>query len=209
MSDVAAPPTSPPPPLPPADQDPLAVLASWRAEAHRAGLLEPDAMVVATATPGGTPSARVVLCRGVVGRGVWFYTNYQSRKGRELERNPRAAAVFYWAQLGRQVRVEGRVSKLPAAESDAYFAGRPRGSQLASAASPQSRPVANTDEVRARAAELARTYEGRAVPRPPHWGGYVLLANSVELWIAGADRLHDRRLYRWRGGRWIVVNLAP
>ncbi len=152
---------------------------------------------------------RFVLCRGVDEAGLRFFTNYESRKGLELEANAQAAAVFHWAASARQVRVEGRVEKLSAEESDAYFRSRPRGSRIASAVSPQSRPIANLEDLYARCADLEARLAGAEVPRPAHWGGYLLRATVVELWRGGPDRLHDREHYVRRGDSWHMTRLAP
>ena len=154
-----------------ADPNPIEQFRGWFGEALAADLHEPNAMTLATATPDGRPSARVVLLKGFDERGFVFYTNYEGRKSRELEANPRAALVFYWGELERQVRVEGRVSRVPDGESDAYFAGRPRGSQLGALASEQSRPVRDRGGLERRLRELEGEYEGREVPRPAFWGG--------------------------------------
>jgi pyridoxamine 5'-phosphate oxidase len=166
-------------------------------------------MALATVSADGAPSARIVLCRGIDARGVRFFTSYGSRKAGELEATKRAAAVFHWASLGRQVRLEGRVERATAEESDAYFQARPRGHQLAGAVSPQSHPIADLDELRGRWRELEEKLAGAPVPRPADWGGYWLLADRIEIWKAGADRLHDRMLYERRGAEWSGVRLAP
>jgi pyridoxamine 5'-phosphate oxidase len=188
---------------------PLATLAEWIGEAERAGLPEPEAMALATVGVGGVPSLRFVLCRGVDERGLRFFTNFESRKGRELADNPHAAAVFHWASMARQVRVEGRVERLPAEDSDAYFRSRPRGSQIASAVSPQSRPIESLEDLQARCADLEARLAGAEVPRPAHWGGFLLHATAVELWRGGPDRLHDRLRYVRRGEAWDATRLAP
>jgi len=188
---------------------PLETVADWIEEARRAGATEPEAMALATATPGGVPSVRIVLCRGVDARGIRFFTNYESRKGGELDRNPHAAAAFHWPELRRQARLEGPVERLGAAESDAYFDARPRGHQLSAWASAQSRPIGSADELRRRMAELTERYEGRVVPRPPYWGGYLLRATAVELWTHGVDRLHDRLRHELRDGVWTAQRLSP
>lgn len=189
--------------------DPLRALDAWRAEAARLEVIEPDAMALATATPEGRPAVRMVLLRGIAGRELHFFTNYESRKADEIQANPWAAAVFFWSVLKRQVRVEGPVSRLPAERSDAYFASRPRGHQLAAWASPQSRPIESLEVLARRVEELDRRFAGGPVPRPPGWGGYALLAERVELWIGGADRLHERQLYVWDGATWTRQQLAP
>jgi pyridoxamine 5'-phosphate oxidase len=155
-------------------RDPVEQFRRWFEEALAADLHEPNAMILATATPEGKPSARVVLLKGFDERGFAFYTNYEGRKARELEENPQAALLFYWGELERQVRIEGRVSRLSDAESDAYFKSRPRGSQLGAWVSEQSRPVEGRDVLDGRLRDLERRYEGREIPRPPFWGGYRL-----------------------------------
>jgi pyridoxamine 5'-phosphate oxidase len=188
---------------------PLATLAAWIEEARRLGAPDPDAMALATSGPAGAPSVRVVFCRGIDEEGLRFFTNYESRKGRELEAMPLAAAVFYWPALERQVRVEGRVEKLPPEESDAYFRSRPRGSRIASSVSPQSRPIASLDELKTQADALEASLAGAEVPRPAHWGGYLLRPTSVELWRGGGFRLHDRVVHVRSGDAWQAVRLGP
>jgi pyridoxamine 5'-phosphate oxidase len=183
--------------LPP---EPLALAATWLAEAGRSGTQpNPDAMVLATCGSDGRPSARVVLCKGIdpAAGSVRFVGNYNSRKGRELAANPRAALVFHWDHLHRQVRIEGMVHKATSADSDRYFATRNRESQLGAHASEQSDPVGSRAALRAQLdAVQARYPDGAAVPRPAHWGGFVMWADAVELWVEGAARLHDRALWR-------------
>jgi pyridoxamine 5'-phosphate oxidase len=186
-------------------------VAAWLDEARAKGVLEPEAMALATCV-GGVPSARFVLCRGIDaidGGGVRFFTSYESRKAQELEANPRAAVVFHWAALARQVRIEGTVSRLPAADSDAYFAARPRGSQLAASVSPQSRVITSLDELRQKQVALATELKDRPVPRPATWGGYRLAASRVELWTSGADRMHERLVFEREGDGWKESRLAP
>ncbi len=175
--------------------EPLALFAAWMAAAVDAGLREPNAMTLATATPDGRPSARVVLLKGVDARGLAFYTNYQSRKGQELAANPWAALCFWWGPLERQVRIEGPVEPLPAAESDAYFQSRPRGSRLGAWVSQQSAVIPGRAQLEARLAALEQEYAGSDPPRPPHWGGYLLVPQMVEFWQGGPHRLHDRLRY--------------
>lgn len=189
----------------------LEQLERWLADALAAGLAEPHAMVVATAGGDGAPGARTVLLRGLDERGLRFHTNYRSRKGRELAANPRATLVFPWYPLQRQVTVDGAVERVGAAESDAYFARRPRASRIAAAASPQSDPIASRAELERRFAELEAEYAGVAdPPRPSHWGGYLVVPSSVEFWQGRRDRLHDRLRYRRvAAGGWVVERLAP
>jgi pyridoxamine 5'-phosphate oxidase len=190
------------------DPDPLRQFAAWYSQAADA-VDTPEAVVLATATSSGGPSARMVLLKGFDQRGFVFYTNYFSRKGQEIAQNPRAAMLFHWSPLGRQVRVEGAVHRIDAAESDAYFKTRPPGSRLSAAASPQSRPVASRDVLETAVAELASRYPDGAVPRPDEWGGLRLVASRFEFWQHGDDRLHDRFTYRREGERWAVERLGP
>jgi len=166
-------------------------------------------MTLATATRGGRTSARMVLLKGIDDRGFLFFTNYASRKGRELAANPHAALVFYWREVNRQVRVTGRVSKLPGAESDAYFATRPHGSRLAALASRQSAVIPSRAALETRFAELERRYPGDSPPRPINWGGYRVHPDEIEFWQQGANRLHDRLRYRKSRGAWILERLSP
>ncbi len=191
------------------ESDPVAQFARWYERAQAEVKPLPDAVALATASRAGHPSLRMVLLKGFDAHGFVFYTNYRSRKGRDLARNPRATLLFYWGALQRQVRIDGRVERVMARESDAYFATRPRGSQLAAWASPQSVAVAGRGTLERRFAAFARKYPG-TVPRPPHWGGYRLVADAFEFWESGEDRLHDRILYRRaRSRRWRIERLAP
>ncbi len=190
--------------------DPFAQFQAWFDTALAAGLPEPNAMTLATATPDGRPSARMVLIKGVDSRGFVFYTNYESRKGRELEANPWAALVFYWPELERQIRIEGRVERVAAEESDAYFASRPLGSRLGAWASPQSQVIPGRDVLEARLRDLEARFASGDVPRPPHWGGYRVVPEAVEFWQGRPSRLHDRLRYtRQADGRWAIERLAP
>jgi pyridoxamine 5'-phosphate oxidase len=191
-----------------AENDPIALLQAWLEEA-RAVVHEPHAMTLATSTAHGRPSARVLLLRDIDERGLVFYTNRTSRKGEELRTNPRAAAVLHWWELGRQARVEGRVEELSGEESTAYWQTRPRGSQIAAWASPQSRALADRAELEAAVARVEERFAGADVPLPPFWGGYRLVPDTIELWTHRTDRLHDRLRYtRGRDG-WRRELLAP
>jgi pyridoxamine 5'-phosphate oxidase len=192
------------------DPDPLKLFQRWLDEAKGAGIHLAEAMTLATSTPGGKPSARLVLLKQADGRGFVFYTNYNSPKARELDANPHAALVFYWSQLERQVRVEGKVERTSAGESDAYFKTRPRESQIGALASPQSEVIASREALQQRADEVERLYEGREVDRPAHWGGYRLRPERIEFWKGRPGRLHDRILYeRQTDGGWTIKRLAP
>jgi pyridoxamine 5'-phosphate oxidase len=190
------------------DPDPAAQLRRWLEEAREAKIELPEAMTLATATPDGAPSARMVLLKDVDADGLSFFTSYASRKGAELAGNPRAALVLYWHACGRQVRVEGIVDKLPEEASDAYFRSRPLGSRLSAAVSPQSAVVGSRGELEDAAEQLGRE-AGEDVPRPESWGGYRLVPMMWEFWQHRLDRLHDRFRYRPAGGGWIVERLAP
>lgn len=189
---------------------PFDQFASWFAQALDSELPEPNAMTLATATTGGRPSARVVLLKGVEEGGFVFYTNYESHKGQELDENPQAALVFLWLELQRQVRVEGRVERLPAEESTAYFHKRPKGSQIGAWASPQSKPIDDREVLIEREKELAAKYQdSEMLPRPPHWGGYRVIPSRIEFWQGRPNRLHDRILYSLEAGEWKRQRLAP
>jgi pyridoxamine 5'-phosphate oxidase len=188
--------------------NPFELFDTWYEEAEAAGVPQVEAVALATSTPDGKPSVRFVLFRGRERDGLAFYTNYQSRKGHELDANPQAALAFYWHAVGRQIRVEGRVERLPPEASDAYFRRRPRGSQIAAWASPQSQPFAHADLL-ARHRDLEREYQGRDVPRPPHWGGFVILPDRFEFWESRDSRLHHRLAFERDGGEWRSRELAP
>jgi pyridoxamine 5'-phosphate oxidase len=188
--------------------DPFKQFARWFDDALRAELPLPNAMTLATANSDGRPSARVVLLKGVDADGFVFYTNYESRKARELAVNPYASLVFLWTQLERQVRVEGAVEKVSAEESDEYFDSRPLGSRLGAWASPQSRPLPSRLTLASKVAAIMLRY-GTAPPRPPHWGGYRVRPDAIEFWQGRPDRLHDRLLYTRKDGGWKIGRLAP
>jgi pyridoxamine 5'-phosphate oxidase len=190
------------------DPDPFTQLRAWLEEA-RAVVGEPHVMTLATATPEGKPSSRVVLLRDLDELGLTFFTNRTSRKGDELRANPRAAIVLHWWELGRQVRVEGSVEEISLEESAAYWATRPRGSQIAAWASPQSRPLTDRAALDARVTETEERFDGQDVPLPPFWGGYRLIPESIELWMHRDDRLHDRVRYTREDGGWRSERLAP
>lgn len=187
---------------------PFAQLAQWLDEARIAQAVEPTAMCVSTVSPEGRPSARFVLLRGLDERGLVFFTNYESRKGTELADNPFICATFWWGEMERQVRVEGRVEKTSAEESNAYFESRPADSRLASAASPQSQVVPNREALEEAVEDLSARY-GAEVPRPDHWGGFRIVPDRFEFWQGRKARLHDRIVFRLDEGAWITERLAP
>jgi pyridoxamine 5'-phosphate oxidase len=175
--------------------DPLVQIERWLSDADRSGTAEPTAVVFATSTPDGRPSARTVLLKGLTGGGLVVYTNLDSRKGREARANPWGALTFTWVELSRQVRVEGMIEPVDPAEADEYFASRPRGSQLGAWASAQSQVIADRAQLEAQLAEVTARFDGVDVPRPPHWSGLRLVPHEVEFWQGRADRLHDRLVY--------------
>lgn len=182
----------------------------WLAEAIAAGVAEPNAMVVATAGADGRPSARTLLLKGLDERGLVFYTNYLSRKAADLAANPYAGVLFPWHAMARQVAVTGRVERVDRAETEAYFATRPRESQLGAWASPQSQVVGGRDELDEALRRTSATYAaGEVVPAPPHWGGYRVLPDTVEFWQGREGRLHDRLRYRSTDSAWVIERLAP
>jgi pyridoxamine 5'-phosphate oxidase len=192
-----------------ANPNPIAQFQSWFAAAVAAQLPEPNAMTIATATPDGMPSARVVLLKDVDDRGFVFFTNYNSHKGQELMANPQAAIVFLWKELERQVRIQGRVEKIAPAESDAYFYSRPPGSRLGAWASNQSEVVASREVLDQQLADLEAKYANQEIPRPEHWGGFRVMPTMIEFWQGRSSRLHDRLRYRRIGEAWVIDRLSP
>ena len=191
------------------DADPLKQFEVWFNDALTANVVEPNAMILATATRDGKPSARTVLLKGFDERGFVFYTNYESRKGQELTENPWAAAVFLWKEIQRQVRLEGSIEKCSAEESDRYFRSRPLGSQLGACVSRQSEVISSREMLESRLEELRRENAHRDVARPPYWGGYRLSPMSIEFWQGRPNRLHDRLRYRLQDGSWVIERLSP
>lgn len=192
-----------------AGADPIALFRSWFDAALAAELSEPNAFTLATVGPDGSPSARIVLLKGVDDRGFTFFTNYDSRKGQEIAGNPRVAMVFLWHQFERQVRVEGRAERVSPEESDEYYRVRPLGSRLGAWASPQSEIIPDREILERQQAELAAKYPDGNVPRPPHWGGYRVVPDAVEFWQGRPNRLHDRIRFRRAAGGWLKERLAP
>jgi len=191
------------------DADPIDLFGAWFEAARESGILLPESVTLATATPDGFPSARMVLLKEFDARGFVFYTNYRSQKAREIEANPRAALCFHWPVLQRQVRVAGTVARVSAQESAEYFATRPRGSQLGAWASRQSQPLAARGDLEESARDAEERYAGADVPCPPFWGGYRLAPTRIEFWQGRADRLHDRLVFRREGGGWVPQRLYP
>jgi pyridoxamine 5'-phosphate oxidase len=192
------------------DPHPIQQFARWFSQYENFQTPDFTAVTLATSTPEGKPSARVVLLKGFDAKGFVFYTNYDSAKGRAIEENPMVTLMFYWPELERQVRVEGLASKVTPEESDQYFATRPRGSQIGAWASPQSDILTSRKELEQRFAEAEQRFQGEAsIPRPPHWGGYRVIPEVVEFWQGRASRLHDRIQYTKRGSEWILARLAP
>ena len=189
--------------------NPLSLVREWFEEAAASGVVEAERMSLATATPDGRPSVRIVLLKGIEDDGIRFFTNYGSRKGRELDANPRAAATLYWQPLARAARLEGPVERLSSAESDAYFASRPRGAQVGAWASAQGTVLRNRAELDGRVREIEERFQGE-VPRPEFWGGYRMRPDAVELWQGRSDRLHDREHFLLQDdGTWRAARLSP
>ncbi len=192
-----------------ADPDPLRMFRAWFDEARETGMELPEAVALATATPDGAPSARMVLLKGADEDGLVFFTSYTSRKAGELEANPRAAMLFHWPQLGRQVRVEGAVARVSREDTERYVRSRPRASQISALASHQSQPLESREALEARVAELTARYAAEDPPVPEHWGGYRLVPSGWEFWQHREDRLHDRLRYLRAGDDWAIERLAP
>jgi pyridoxamine 5'-phosphate oxidase len=192
------------------DANPISFFGKWFDEAMAAEVREPNAMTLATATRDGIPSARIVLLKGADKNGFSFYSNYLSRKGKELAKNPSACLVFFWPELGRQVRIEGKILKLSKEESEAYFATRPFGSQLGAVVSPQSQVIANREVLDVAYTAYEQKFEGKKIPKPAHWGGYILQPIAIEFWQGRESRLHDRVKYAlMEKGKWKIERLAP
>ena len=192
-----------------ADRDPIELFKDWYAAAADSGVFMPEAMSLATATPDGAPSVRMVLLKTADERGFVFYTNYGSRKAEDLESNPQAALCFHWAVLERQVRVEGVVERVAPEESFAYYSSRFRGSRIGAWASRQSQPLASREELEERVRRFEEEYPGEDIPLPPFWGGYLLRPRLMEFWQGKASRLHERLVFRRAEGRWETVRLYP
>lgn len=198
-------------PLDPADcdPDPIVMVDRWMQQAVASAIGTPNAMTLATVDDRGRPAARIVLLKEIDDRGFTFYTSYDSRKGAELAAHPHAALVLFWEPLHRQIRIEGTVEKVPAAESDAYFSSRPRGSQLGAIASPQSRPIATRALLEEAVADVSTALGDAPATRPAHWGGYRVVPDMIELWQGQPSRLHDRVRYRRAESGWVRDRLAP
>ncbi len=189
--------------------DPMKQFEKWFEEAMAAKIYEPNVMTLATADKSGRPNARIVLLKGFDEKGFSFYTNYLSQKGKELRKNPYACLVFFWAEMERQVRIEGLVEKLDKTVSEEYFHSRPFGSQIGAIASPQSQTINSRAELEQKVSELSQQYEGKTVPKPSHWGGYLVKPTCIEFWQGRSSRLHDRIQYKLTGQDWKIERLAP
>ncbi|MCX2449976.1 pyridoxamine 5'-phosphate oxidase [Pedobacter sp. PLR] len=191
------------------ESNPILQFKKWFTEAVNSRLFEPNVMTLATANASGKPSARILLLKGFDEDGFVFYTNYNSDKGKDLAENPNAAMVFFWPELERQVRIEGTVRKIAEEDSTAYFHSRPPGSQIGATASPQSSIIPNREILEEKVKQLTREFEGKEIPRPLHWGGYLLSPTHIEFWQGRPSRLHDRLNYQLVEGSWIINRLAP
>jgi len=191
------------------DKDPILQFGAWFTDAMSAKIFEPNVMTLATADKSGKPSARIVLLKGFNQEGFTFYTNYNSHKGKELTENPFAALVFFWAELERQVRIEGSVTKIDPQISDQYFHSRPVGSQIGAIASPQSSIIESRDLLEVKVNQLTAELQDKEIPRPEHWGGYIVKPTTIEFWQGRASRLHDRINYHLVDGNWMINRLAP
>ena len=189
--------------------DPFEQFQTWFRDATERQLKYPEAMTLATSTSDGIPSARMVLFKGLNSRGICFYTNFESRKAQELLENPRAALVFYWSALDRQIRIEGGIEKVTEQESDDYWNSRPRDSRISALSSEQSQEVKSREELESRFFTLQKKYEDQPIPRPPHWGGFCLVPQRFEFWMEGAHRLHDRFCYTRIDNTWKITRLSP
>ncbi len=191
------------------NSEPIIQFNHWLEEAIQANVPEPTAMHLATATQDGKPSGRIVLLKGTQEEGFIFYTNYESRKGQELADNPYGCITFFWTELQRQVRIEGKIAKIAPQLSEDYFHSRPRGSQISALVSPQSQIIDNRDILEQQVALKTQALEGKSVPKPDHWGGYCLKPTYIEFWQGRSSRLHDRLCYTKEGNDWKIVRLAP
>lgn len=191
------------------NKNPIKQFEKWFAEAMTAEIFEPNAMTLATADKTGKPNARIVLLKGFDENGFSFYTNYLSQKGKELKKNPQACLVFFWGELERQVRIEGKIEKLSKEASEKYFHSRPIASQIGAIASPQSQVLNDRKELEQKFEELTSLYEGKTIPKPAHWGGYILKPTSIEFWQGRRSRLHDRIKFDLINGKWQTNRLAP
>jgi pyridoxamine 5'-phosphate oxidase len=191
------------------NHNPFLQLKSWMDEAIASQVYEPTAMNMATAGGDGRPSSRIVLLKELSEEGLVFFTNYESKKGKDLFQNPYAAILFFWPELERQTRVEGKVEKISAKESDIYFKSRPTGSQIGANISPQSQVIPSRELLEKKQTEFAKKFDGKEIPRPPHWGGYILVPDKFEFWQGRESRLHDRLQFNLAGGEWKLERLAP
>jgi len=191
------------------DKDPIKQFKVWFEEALHANVPEPNAMNLATVTLQGKPTSRIVLLKGIEEEEFIFYTNYESRKGKEMAHVPYACLNFFWPELERQIRIEGEISKVAPSTSDEYFQSRPRGSRIGAHVSPQSKVLSDRSILEEKAKELEKEFKGKEVPRPVHWGGYGLMPSLIEFWQGRASRLHDRITYEFENGKWMIKRLAP